>query len=259
MIMVKTHVDLVMVTYESALSLPTFFQSLRQSTKLPFRLLVIDNNSQDQSKAYLQSKAQDHFFRHKMQLVFNKKNLGVAKAWNQAVRMTSSRYIVLFNPDIKFTRDWIPKLIQSAARHKKAMVVGAKILNPDGSIYHAGADGKIRGKGQKDRPGLLDQEKKVRWVRAAVFWSNAKFSQNRGFDEQFFMYGEEVDFVSGCNRYEVLYAPVTSTITDKEQTSPAKNGNSVNAAPGWGKVEEKVASSWRNCFYPILHSAIKIR
>jgi GT2 family glycosyltransferase len=209
--MVKTHVDLVMVTYESALSLPTFFQSLRQSTKLPFRLLVIDNNSQDQSKAYLQSKAQDHFFRHKMQLVFNKKNLGVAKAWNQAVRMTSSRYIVFLNPDLKFTRDWLPKLIQSAARHKKAMVVGAKILNPDGSIYHAGADGKIRGKGQKDRPGLLDQEKKVRWVQGSCFLVKREiFTKIGGFDEQFFMYGEEVDFCWRVRKagYEVLYAPV---------------------------------------------------
>ncbi|NLC53191.1 MAG: glycosyltransferase family 2 protein [Firmicutes bacterium] len=73
------HIDLIMVTYESQLSLPTFFQSLRKYTKLPFRLLVIDNNSTDQSKVFLQAKLQDKYFRDKMQLVFKKKNLGVRK------------------------------------------------------------------------------------------------------------------------------------------------------------------------------------
>ena len=89
------HVDLVLVTYTSRLCLPTFFQSLRQTTKPPFRLLVIDNNSQDQTKAYLQSKLQDPFFRHHLRLVFNKKN------WvaNQAVKLTTGRFIV-FKPDL---------------------------------------------------------------------------------------------------------------------------------------------------------------
>ena len=211
MICVDNHIDLIMVTYESQLSLPTFFQSLRKYTKLPFRLLVIDNNSTDQSKVFLQAKLQDKYFRDKMQLVFNKKNLGVAKAWNQAVRMTSGRYIVFLNPDLKFTKDWLLKLTQSAARHKKAMVIGAKILNPDGTIYHAGAGGKIRGKGEKNRPGLFDQEKKVRWVQGSCFLVKREiFTEIGGFDEQFFMYGEEVDFCWRVRKagYEVLYVPV---------------------------------------------------
>ena len=221
------HVDLVLVTYTSRLCLPTFFQSLRQTTKPPFRLLVIDNNSQDQTKAYLQSKLQDPFFRHHLRRVFNKKNLGVAKAWNQAVKLTTGRFIVFLNPDLIFTRDWLHKLTQSAMRHKQAMVVGAKILNPDGTIYHAGANGKIRGKGEKNRPGLCDREKKVRWVQGSCFLvKRAIFHEIGGFDERFFMYGEEVDFCWRVRQagYEVLYAPVPvyhyrqgSKITRKER------------------------------------------
>lgn len=209
--MVKTQVDLVMVTYESRLSLPTFFQSLRKYTKQPFHLLVIDNNSQDQSKTYLQAMQRDKFFGERMRLVFNRKNLGVAKAWNQAVRITSGRFIVFLNPDLKFTKDWLYKLTQSATRHKKAMVVGAKILNPDETIYHAGANGKIRGRGQKNRPDLFDQEKKVRWVQGSCFLVKREiFRKIGGFDERFFMYGEEVDFCWRVRKagYEVLYSPV---------------------------------------------------
>lgn len=210
--MVQTQVDLVLVTYESRPVLPAFFHSLRQFTKPPFRLLVIDNNSKDQTKAYLQAMRKDPFFGPQMRLVFNRTNLGVAKAWNQAVKITSGRYLVFLNPDLVFTKDWLQKLVQSAARHKKAMVVGVKILNPDGTIYHAGANGKIRGKGQMDRPGLFDREKKVRWVQGSCFLVKREiFGKIGGFDERFFMYGEEVDFCWRVRKagYEVLYTPVS--------------------------------------------------
>ncbi|NLM36963.1 MAG: glycosyltransferase family 2 protein [Firmicutes bacterium] len=209
--MAETQVDLVLVTYESRHFLPVFFQSLWGFTKTPFRLLVIDNNSKDQTKDYLQAMRKDPFFGAQMRLVFNPANLGVAKAWNQAVRMTSGRYLVFLNPDLMFTKDWLSKLMKYAARHKKAMVVGAKILNPDGTIYHAGATGKIQGKGEMDRPGLYDREKKVRWIQGSCFLVKREiFSIIGGFDEQFFMYGEEVDFCWRVRKagYEVLYAPV---------------------------------------------------
>lgn len=207
----KNQVDLVMVTYNSRLVLPAFFKSLRKQTKTPFQLLVIDNNSTDGTKAYLQSLVNKPFFRDKMRLVFNQTNTGLAKAWNQAVKLTSGRFLLFLNPDLVLTKDWLGKLTNSATRRQKAMVVGAKILNPDGTIYHAGATGKIRGRGKKNRPGLFDQEAKVRWVQGSCFLVKREiFRKIGGFDEQFFVYGEEVDF---CRRvrqagYDVLYTPV---------------------------------------------------
>lgn len=207
----KNHIDLVMVTYNSQLVLPAFFHSLKKFTKNRFRLLVIDNNSTDRTKAYLQSILEDDFFRKKTRLVFNRTNIGLAKAWNQAIKRTSGQLIVFLNPDLVFTKDWLTKLTKSAARHKKTMIVGAKILNPDGTIYHAGALSKIRGKGKLDRPGLFAKEKKVHWVQGSCFLvKRAVFEKIGGFDEQFFVYGEEVDFCRRVRKagYEVLYSPV---------------------------------------------------
>jgi GT2 family glycosyltransferase len=209
--LVKDHVDLVMVSYNSRLVLPVFFQSLRKFTKSPFHLWVIDNNSTDKSQAFLKTISRDKFFRPKMTLVLNKSNTGVAKAWNQAVRLTSSPLMVFLNPDLVFTKHWLRRLTTSAARHKKAMVVGAKILNPDGTIYHAGAISRIRGKGEPNRPGFYDEEKIVHWIQGSCFLvKRTIFQQIGGFDEQFFVYGEEIDF---CHRvrkagFNVLYSPV---------------------------------------------------
>jgi hypothetical protein len=211
MTLTKDYVDLVMVSYNSRLVLPAFFQSLRKFTNSPFHIWVIDNNSADGSQAFLKTISQDKFFRPKMTLVLNKTNTGVAKAWNQAVRLTSGRLIVFLNPDLIFTKNWLIQLVTSATRHRKAMVVGAKILNPDGTIYHAGAISKIRGKGKPNRPGLLDEEKVVHWIQGSCFLvKRAIFQKIGGFDEQFFVYGEEIDF---CHRvrkagFNVLYSPV---------------------------------------------------
>ena len=207
----KYQVDLVMVTYNSRGVLPALFNSLRARTKSPFQLLVIDNNSMDGTKAYLQSLLKDPFFREKMRLVLNQANVGLAKAWNQAVRLTSGRFILFLNPDLVLTEDWLGKLVKYAEQHPKAMVVGAKILNPDGTIYHAGAIGKVRGRGEPDRPGLFDREAKVHWIQGSCFLVKREiFRKIGGFDERFFVYGEEVDF---CHRvrqagYEILYTPV---------------------------------------------------
>ena len=207
----KNQVDLVMVTYNSRLVLPAFFESLRKHTKSPFHLLVIDNNSTDGTRVYLQSLLKDPFFRKRMTLVLNQTNVGLAKAWNQAVKITSGRLLLFLNPDLVFTKDWLKKFTKSAARHKKTMVVGGKILNPDGTIYHAGAIGKIRGRGEPNQPGLFDREAKVRWVQGSCFLVKRDiFRKIGGFDENFFVYGEEIDFYWRVRKagYDVLYAPV---------------------------------------------------
>jgi GT2 family glycosyltransferase len=207
----KNHVDLVMVSFNSRPFLPGFFKSLQKNTKYPFQLFVIDNNSIDGSKAYLQTMLKKKFFNKKMKLTINRKNIGLAKAWNKAITFGQSEYIVFLNPDIIFTKNWLTKLIKSADKYRKAMVVGVKVLNPDGAIYHAGAISRPRGRGLQNRPGLYDREKKLRLIQGSCFLvKRAVFAKIGKFDEQFFVYGEEADFCRRVRKagFHVLYSPV---------------------------------------------------
>jgi hypothetical protein len=207
----KKHVDLIMVSFNSQRFLPGFFKSLQKNTKYPFRLFVIDNNSTDRSKEYLKSMLKNNFFKKKLKLVFNRKNLGLATAWNQGIKLGRSKYVVFLNPDIKFTKNWLTKMVKSADKHRKAGIVGVKILNPDHTIYHAGAISRPRGRGLQNKPNLFNKEKKVRLIQGSCFLVKRRtFTKVGRFDENFFVYGEEADFCRRVRKagFHVLYTPV---------------------------------------------------
>mgnify|MGYP000885551504 FL=1 len=200
-----------MVSFNSRRFLPGFFKSLQKNTKHPFHLFVIDNNSTDRSKEYLKSIQKNKLFKNKMKLILNRKNIGLAKAWNQGIKLGNSKYVVFLNPDTKFTKNWLTKMVKSADKHRKAGIVGVKILNPDHTIYHAGAISRPRGKGLQNKPNLFNKEKKVRLIQGSCFlvkrWIFTKVGK---FDENFFVYGEEADFCRRVRKagFHVLYSPV---------------------------------------------------
>jgi hypothetical protein len=90
--------------------------------KVKFEIIVVDNGSREKL-------AKTAHFR----LIENKENLGFARANNQGIRRARGKYILLLNSDTKVKRGSIDKLVEFARKTLDAGVVGAKILNPDGS------------------------------------------------------------------------------------------------------------------------------
>jgi GT2 family glycosyltransferase len=180
---------------------------IKSKTQYPYHLIVIDNNSTDLSRAYLSNIKLKDSIRSKMTLISNQYNLGVSKAWNQGIALCNGDYVVFLNPDIKLTSNWLEKMVACAKRHPKAAVVGAKILNYDGTIRHA--QGNYRN--EKDGPGKFSKEAKVQVVQGSCFLVKRSIFQIIGtFDERFFVYAEEGDFCLRVRRagYDVMYAPV---------------------------------------------------
>ncbi len=92
-----------------------------------FELLVIDNGSKDGTSAEVRKK---HPW---VELVENGKNLGFAKAANIALRRMKGRYVLLLNPDTRVRERAIEKLFSFTEAHPEVGVVGAQLLNADGS------------------------------------------------------------------------------------------------------------------------------
>ena len=165
------HADLIMVSYNNRRFLPEFFHFVKSKTAYPFHLIVIDNNSTDGSRAYLKRMKQANSIGKRMKLVLNPINAGVAKAWNQGSTSAMVNTCVFLNPDLKLTPGWLEKMIRCAERHPRAGVVGAKILNYDGTIYHAGfVNGVVRGRGKKTRPAATARKSLSTVFKAAVSW-----------------------------------------------------------------------------------------
>lgn len=213
MIPITIHVDLILVTYNSRRFLPDFMASLKNSTNIPFHLIVIDNASTDQTRSYLNRiKFKDSKY-HSMRIRLNPKNEGVAKAWNQGLSACTGDYIVLLNPDIKFGEFWLEQMVHCAENYPDSGVIGAKILNYDRTIDHAGfIDGVVLGRGEYDEPAKYHQIREVDGIHGCCFMVKRQILQTTGtFDERFFIYAEEDDFCIRVKKagFKVLYCPAT--------------------------------------------------
>lgn len=162
---------LVTITYNSAKVLPAHIESLRNSAnkKLP-RWLVVDNASTDGSDELLERYGQD------IELLKNTENLGFGSACNFGISASTTRYVLVLNPDTQLAELELEKLLAELKLH------GAAIAGP------------ALGPTQDQRVEAAD------WLVGAVLLFDTEQMAAVGyFDEQFFLYGEDVDICKRAN------------------------------------------------------------
>ncbi len=167
-------------------------------------------------------------------LVRNGRNLGFAKANNQAIRRCSGRYVALLNPDTRLTRGALKRMKAWMDARPDVGVAGPKLLNPDGSLQES----------VRRFPRLLDQalillklqhlwpsappfmsylakdfdygkEQDVDQLMGAALFVRRKVFEGIGLlDERFFIWFEEVDFCKRAREagWGVVYVPSVQVI-----------------------------------------------
>ena len=80
------------------------FERIKQYTKLPYELILIDNGS---------IHGQDLLEEYADVLISNKENLGFAKAVNQGIRRATGEWICVVNNDILIYEGWLEALIKT--------------------------------------------------------------------------------------------------------------------------------------------------
>ena len=78
-------------------------------------MIIIDNNSSDGTRPYLKKLSKQY---SNLKAVFNRSNLGCAKAWNISIKMARTEYIALLNNDIIVTPSWLEKLLEFSIEKK---------------------------------------------------------------------------------------------------------------------------------------------
>jgi len=101
----KYKVSIVIVTYNSSQTLQQCIDSVLESTKIPFEVLAVDNDSKDNTKDILEN------YGTKIKTIYNKENLGFSRACNQGIENSEGDYIVLLNPDTVVTENWAERMI----------------------------------------------------------------------------------------------------------------------------------------------------
>ena len=213
-------VSIIVVSYNtSSLTLESLRSVISESKNLNYELLVIDNNSTDDSVANIER------YCPKAEVISLSKNIGFAAANNLAATKAQGRYLLLLNPDTVVKNNAIERLLSFAKTYPNAKIWGGRTIFPDGTLNPTSCWSRMtlwntfcRATGLT---GLLptseffNAESYGRWQRDCIrqvdIVSGCFFLITRdlwdhlgGFDPAFFMYGEEADLCLRARNFGAL-------------------------------------------------------
>ncbi|MBA3726348.1 MAG: glycosyltransferase family 2 protein [Armatimonadetes bacterium] len=188
-----------------------------------FEVVVIDNASGDGSAKMV---AEEFDW---VRLFALDQNLGFGRGHNYAFAQSDARLLMALNSDTIVHATAIEKIIRFMDSDASIGIVGPKLLNPEGTLqmscrrfptpvaalFRNTPLGKLFPNNRFTRDYLMSdwphsEARDVDWVSgAALTMTRRLYNQNGGFDEQFFMYLEDVDICYRAHEkgYRVVYYP----------------------------------------------------
>jgi len=92
-------------------------EHIEKKTRYPYRLILIDNGSEADTKEYLESLARRSDI--EAELIRNEENLGFLEAVNQGFRVSNAPYVCLQNNDTIVTEMWLTKMIEILEKNER--------------------------------------------------------------------------------------------------------------------------------------------
>lgn len=200
-------------------------------------IIVVDNNSTDGSCEMITENFPEVI------LIRNPENLGFSKANNQGVSHASGEYICILNPDTAVSKEAFSKSLEYAEDHPDCGALGVKLIDGTGNFLPESKRRLPRPKVAFLKMAGIKSKKHSYYathiaetgngktdvlVGAFMLMKKDRFDQVGGFDEDYFMYGEDIDLsykllkAGYANYYfgetTVLHYKGESTTRDKEYT-----------------------------------------
>lgn len=212
--------SVIIVNYNTKDLLQKCLESVFASqTNFQFEVIVSDNGSTDESVEMVRNNFPQ------VRMIENNANLGFSGGNNVALRKVSGRYFLLLNSDTEVRKDTLDLSVKYMDEHPEVGVMGCKVLLPDGNLHEASrrrfpdpANAFLRLFGLRKFSNYnyqnipADREMEVDSVVGAYLLIRKSVTDEVGLlDEEFFMYGEDLDW---CWRvkaagYKVMYYPGT--------------------------------------------------
>ncbi len=193
-------VSIVIVSYNVCQLLGECLQSVyRALDGIDGEVFVVDNNSTDDTMATLPSRFPDVHF------IANKENVGFARANNQAIRQSESEYVLLLNPDTVVYEPTLRGVLNFMDSHPEAGGAGVRMLTRNGQPAPESRRAvptpwvsflKMIGFTRRYYMSHLpwNQPSQIEVVSGAFCMLRRKALDQVGLlDEDYFMYGEDID------------------------------------------------------------------
>ena len=229
--------SIIIVNYNVRDFLENALVSLQKASEgLNTEFFVVDNASDDGSVDLLKQKFPN------VRVIENRENLGFAKANNQALPLVKGKIILLVNPDTLVQEDTLRVLLKFFDENPDVGMAGCKILNPDGTLQLACRrsfptpwvafwkmvglsalfpNTKIFGKYNLTYLNP-DESYEVDAVSGSFMMLRREVCEMVGsLDEDFFMYGEDLDWCFRIQRagWKIYYVHSTQIIHYKGESA----------------------------------------
>lgn len=233
-------ISIIIVNYNVKELLEQCIRSIfTASSGLNIEVIVVDNNSFDGSLRYIQEKFPDD---KRLKLIESPVNLGFAKANNLGVKKAAGEFVLILNPDTILQEDTLQKTLKFYKDNPGTGAVTCKLILPNGkldlacrrsfptpsvAVYRILGLSKIFPKSRifgKYNLTYLEENKTYEVdaiVGAFMLIKKSVYDEVNGFDEDYFMYGEDLDLCFRIKKagYKIYYYPDTSIIHYKGEST----------------------------------------
>ena len=237
--------SVIIVSYNVYPFLDNCLRSVLQAMEgVDGEIIVVDNASVDHTA----SQVRQHY--PSVLLIANTDNKGFAKANNQAIRIARGEYVLLLNPDTIISGDTLTKCLDFMDAHDDGGALGVRMIDGSGRFLPESKRGLPTLKASfMKMTGLYKLfPKSSSWNRyyqghigemetapvevlcgAFMFMRRSALTQSGFLDEDFFMYGEDIDLSYRITRagYRIYYFPETSIIHYKGESTKKSSLNYI--------------------------------
>jgi GT2 family glycosyltransferase len=196
--------------------------------------LIVDNASVDGSPEELNRRYPN------ARIIRNGTNLGFATANNIGIRESKGEYIVLINPDVILTNDWLERLSDCVEKDRVIGIASPKLLRYDGRIDSTGhvfsfsrLEVKNRGEEEQDYGQYDEYTDLLSCDFACCLIRRETLTQIGPLDERIFLDHEDIDY---CLRtriagWRIVYCPSSIVYHHRGGVTPGarKRGRQLQA------------------------------
>lgn len=232
----QTILSIIIVTWNSENEIGECLNSIIDNTNdLNYEIVIVDNNSSDNTAEVIKKIAEEKF--HRIKVILNTDNKGFTKACNQGIISSSGEKVLFLNPDTRIEGGAVKVLLSKLSESENTGAAAPQLLNEDGTIQKSCRTfpdyfdmfcefslltyifpNSILFSNWKMNYFSHDEERKVEQPMAAALMVKRKvLKEIDNFDERFKMFFNDVDL---CKKiydkgYSIIFYPDSKIIHEK--------------------------------------------
>jgi len=187
-------ISIIILNYNAGKLIEECVDSIYQSNYKNFEIILVDNNSKDESHV----KCKEKF--PLINLIANKENLGYCEGNNVGIRVANGKFVIVLNPDTIVEPNWINELLHGYEKFgdgiyqpKFLTLDNESILQSTGNMIQLFGFGYSRNKGDKDENQFNNIENINYASGTCLFTTKEIFTQLGFFDSFLFAYHDDLD------------------------------------------------------------------